>query len=190
MWAREWQESYRDNEGIQVGANSFTFGRISFGPEIAKKFPVNETMWLEPIIGIEGQAEFDSEIPRANLSDSNRSAYALDPDDNTFNARVKLGLNGQFQDFLSFRLEGTLDGIGQESYTAWSGNANLTYDATDALQVVLQNRYQGPEAMTMGLNTTYQWNEHVSFSLENEYQPMTTSSTPPASFLGRINWAF
>ena len=44
--------------------------------------------------------------------------------------------------------------------------------------------------MTMGLNTTYQWNEHVSFSLENEYQPMTTESTPPASFLGRINWAF
>ena len=73
------------------------------------------------------------------------------------------------------------------------GNTNLIYDVSnvsDALQVVLQNRYQGPEAMTMGLNTTYQWNEHVSFSLENEYQPMTTESTPPASFLGRINWAF
>ena len=190
MWTKEWQDSYQDDSNVSVDQEAFAYGRVTFGPEVARHFVFTDNRGsIEPFVGLEGQLEFNNDVPAATLPGSTTSVYALDPGESPFNARLRFGLTGHFRSF-QYRLEGTLDGIGQESYTAWSGNANLTYDATDALQVVLQNRYQGPEAMTMGLNTTYQWNEHVSFSLENEYQPMTTESTPPASFLGRINWAF
>ena len=190
MWTKEWQDSYLDEGNVAVDQESFAYGRVSFGPEVSRRFEFTDDRGsIEPFVGLEGQLEFNNDVPATTLPGSTDSVYAIDPGEGPFNARLQFGLNGNFRAF-QYRLEGTLDGIGQQSFTAWSGNVNLTYDMSDDLQMTLQNGYQGPEAMTMGLNTTYRWSEHLSFSLENEYQPMTTESRPPISVLGRINWAF
>ena len=190
MWTKEWQDSYLDDGNVPVDQEAFTYSRVSFGSEFASPYEFNDDRAaIEAFVGLEGQLEVNNDVPAATLPGSMGSVYALDPGEVRLNARFLYGLAGNFSSF-HYRFEGTLDGIGQESYLAISANVNLTYDASDALQVILQNRYQGPEAMTRGLNTTYHWSEHLSFSLENEYQPMTTASTPLASFLGRINWVF
>ncbi len=113
-YVQESQHQYVDSLGETIAAQTVSLGRLTFGPEIARRIVRPDGTTIEPHVLLAGQWDFAHGL----LSGSG-------PPDGGFHARVEAGVLVHTPSDLSFRVVGTYDGIGSGSYHAYGAQVWL-----------------------------------------------------------------
>jgi outer membrane autotransporter protein len=112
-YMQEHQRAYTDSQGTTIPGQTLSLGRLSFGPEIARRFTGADGTSYEPLAALVGQWDFDRpEV--ASLAGLPVSVQAL-------HAQAQAGLQVHQPQGLTMRLVATYDGIGDSSLHAYGG---------------------------------------------------------------------
>ena len=112
-YIQEHQRDYTDALGVAIPGQTVSLGRLSFGPEIARRYIGADGTSYEPLVALIGQWDF-----------KRPEVAALDGalvSGNAFRARAQAGLMAYRPDGLSMRIVATYDGIGDSSLHAYGG---------------------------------------------------------------------
>lgn len=107
-YARERQHDYTDSLGFLIPSQTVSLGRLSFGPEIARRFVAANGVVYEPMASLIGQWDFvKTEVIGLN---------GLPADSDRLHAKAQVGLQARAPNGFSARIAGTYDGIGNSSF--------------------------------------------------------------------------
>ncbi|CAN0527129.1 unnamed protein product, partial [Ectocarpus sp. 8 AP-2014] len=115
----ETQESYTDSLSNTIPEQTVSFGQISFGPSLERRFEFDKGYGLRTSIGISGVFTFAQN--EGYVSSSNAVT------DNELRARVHAGLELQNEQGISINASVYSDGIGQTNYESYGGALRLTF---------------------------------------------------------------
>ena len=115
-WGNQDSDAFNNSIGQSVGSTDVSLGRVTFGPEFGYKQTLEDGSVIEPHIAIEGIWQFDGH--EIDFGDS-----TVKTDD--FRAKVEGGIIYATPDGYKFRAAGSYDGIGDDSFDAWSAKAWL-----------------------------------------------------------------
>ena len=110
-YIQEHQRDYTDSLGVAISSRPLSLGRLSFGPEIARRFIGADGSTYEPLVALIGQWDF----VRPEVAAIDGLPVAAD----AFHAQVQAGLLARRPNGLSLRIVGTYDGIGDSSLHAY-----------------------------------------------------------------------
>lgn len=121
-YIQEHQRDYTDSLGVAIPGQTVSLGRLSFGPEIARRFIGADGTIYAPLAALIGEWDFDRPEVAA-IDGSPVSGQA-------FRAQVQAGLMAYKPSGLSLRIVGTYDGIGDSSLHAYGGRiwVNVPFD--------------------------------------------------------------
>jgi outer membrane autotransporter protein len=109
-YAQERQRDYTDSLGFLIPSQTVSLGRLSFGPEIARRFFAANGMVYEPMASLIGQWDFvKTEVIGLN---------GLPADSDRLHAKAQVGISARAANGISARVAGTYDGIGNSSFSA------------------------------------------------------------------------
>ena len=115
----EHEESYTDSDGVVIGNQTVSLGRVTFGPKVTTTFQ-SGAMTVSPYLGVKGVWDFD----RTDTVDVS-SGLAIGTDG--FRGRVEGGaaitITGGG---ITLTGEGFYDGIGADNFDAYGGSANVS----------------------------------------------------------------
>ncbi len=107
-YAQERQRDYTDSLGFLIPGQTVSLGRLSFGPEIARRFVAANGVVYEPMASLIGQWDFSkTEVIGLN---------GLPADSDRIHAKAQVGLQARAPNGFSARIAGTYDGIGNSSF--------------------------------------------------------------------------
>ena len=107
-YAQERQRDYTDSLGFLIPGQTVSLGRLSFGPEIGRRFVAANGMVFEPMASLIGQWDFvKTEVIGLN---------GLPADSDRLHAKAQVGLQARAPNGFSARIAGTYDGIGNSSF--------------------------------------------------------------------------
>ncbi len=109
-YAQERQRDYTDTLGVLIPGQTVSLGRLSFGPEIARRFIGGGGVTYEPMASLVGQWDFS----KTEATDVN----GLPVNSDNFHAKGEVGLLARAPNGLSARLTGSYDGIASASFHA------------------------------------------------------------------------
>ncbi len=112
-YIQERQHDYTDTLGVQIPAQTVSLGRLSFGPEIARRFVAADGSIYEPLLALTGNWDFE----RPNVA----SIAGQPVSGQAFHGSVQAGLLAQKPGGLSMRFVLTYDGIGDSTLHAYGG---------------------------------------------------------------------
>ena len=124
MWGQE--NHQQDSKRLLARDYTYTFGRVSAGPQIAFRFPIGQTSWIEPFVQFKADYDFDVTLPAATVDGSEDLVYAYDPD-SSFGGQIKGGFSSAFNHNLSLNIEAMYADILRPKYTSLSGSVSLGY---------------------------------------------------------------
>jgi Autotransporter beta-domain len=110
-YIQERQHDYTDSLGVPIPAQTVSLGRLSFGPEIARRFVAADGSIYEPLIALTGNWDFE----RPNVA----SIAGQPVSGQAFHGSVQAGLLAQKPGGLSMRFVVTYDGIGDSTLHAY-----------------------------------------------------------------------
>ena len=143
VWAREWQDSYRDSLGVVSPEQKFSFGRITFGPSVSFRIPVNDWIWLEPFAHVQGEYYFDADVPRATVPGVEGFVYGYNPD-TVLGERITMGFNGRIgRGFI--HLEGAYSGFLNSEYRLIAFGGEVGYNLGSGISLRLSGRSRGSD---------------------------------------------
>jgi hypothetical protein len=116
-YIQERQHDYIDSLGVAIPSQTVALGRMSFGPEIARRFIGSDGTAYEPMVALTGQWDF--ERPQVAALDG-----AL-VSDHAFHVRAEAGLLMRSATGLSGRIAVTYDGIGSDSLHAYGAQVSI-----------------------------------------------------------------
>ncbi len=119
IYFEEVQEGYTDSNGLAIGSQTVSLGRVTFGPKVSTNFQAGGGMVVSPHIGFKGIWDFDN----AAVVDV-ATGIATGSDD--LRGRVEGGMTIQVPGGVSLSGEGFYDGIGADDFRAYGGGAKLT----------------------------------------------------------------
>jgi outer membrane autotransporter protein len=106
-------ESYTDSNGIFIAGQSYSLGRLNFGPEIGYSIPLADGSILEPLVNVQGLWDFDGANP---ITFNEVPGTTSD-----LRARVQAGVTLTAPWGYSIRATGMYDGLGSDDYEAYGG---------------------------------------------------------------------
>lgn len=106
-------ESYTDSNGINIEGQSYTLGRLNFGPEIGYSIPLADGSVHEPLINVQGLWDFDGANP---ITFNEVPGTTSD-----LRAKVQAGVTLMAPWGYSIRATGMYDGLGSDDYEAYGG---------------------------------------------------------------------
>lgn len=115
-YLQEDQHGYTDSRGVAIPSQTVSLGQVTFGPEVAYRFVGDRFTW-EPHLSVTGIWDFD---------DDDGIVAGLIATDDDFRARMKAGVLAQAAGGASFRIVGTLEGVGNGGYDAYGAQAWLS----------------------------------------------------------------
>lgn len=115
---RESQLAMTTSEGVSIGAQDLTLGRITFGPEIGYALKRRDGTLFEPLLGIKGVWNFATDASSA------AAAGQLAGD----GLRLKLEAGAQLRLPSGIQLRGTssYEGLGDTNLHTYNGQASVT----------------------------------------------------------------
>ena len=110
----EKRDAYIDTNGISIKGATATLGRMTFGPEIGHRFTLDSGIVLEPFVSLQGVWDFDKDLaPFVNGVAAGTSE---------FRGKVQAGVTLLApQSGTTVRATGSFDGLGDDSFKAYSG---------------------------------------------------------------------
>jgi hypothetical protein len=109
-YAQERQHEYTDTLGVLIAGQTVSLGRLSFGPEIARRFTGAGGIIYEPMASLIGQWDFSkTEVIGLN---------GLPADSERLHAKAQAGLQARAPNGFSARIAASYDGIGSSSLHA------------------------------------------------------------------------
>ena len=112
-YIQEHQRDYTDTLGVPIPGQTVSLGRVSFGPEIARRYFGADGTAYEPLLALTGEWDFDRPDV-ASINGLPVSAQAL-------HARLQGGMLVRAPTGLTLRVVGTYEGIGDPSLNAYGG---------------------------------------------------------------------
>ncbi len=107
-YAQERQHDYTDSLGFLIPSQTVSLGRLSFGPEIGRRFVAANGVVYEPMASLIGQWDFvKTEVIGLN---------GLPADSDRLHAKAMVGLQARSPNGFSAKVAGTYDGIGNSSF--------------------------------------------------------------------------
>ena len=116
-YIQERQRDYTDSLGVAIPGQTVSLGRVSFGPEIARRYIGADGTTYEPLAALIGQWDFD----RPDVASFN----GLPVSANAFHAQAQAGILVRQPAGLSLRIVATYDGIGASDFNAYGGQVWL-----------------------------------------------------------------
>jgi outer membrane autotransporter protein len=117
LYFNEQQLAYVNAIGIAIDDQSVHLGRLTFGPEVSYRMGLGGGTTLEPFVGLKGIWDF---------AKSNETTAAGEPvGREPWHGRIETGATYRAASGLSFRAQGSYDGIGDSHFHAWQGRATL-----------------------------------------------------------------
>ena len=135
FFGREWQDAYIDSFQNTVKRQKFTFGRVTFGPKIHALWSISEDFHLKPFLEIRGEYDFYVDTPPVTVpgieEDTQVYAYISDQENafsfERFGSYLRFGIQGEWLENLSFKLEGIYRELGQGTTPTLSTSVGLGY---------------------------------------------------------------
>jgi hypothetical protein len=112
-YVQEHQRNYTDSMAILIPGQTISLGRLSFGPEIARRFIGSDGTAYEPLASLVGQWDF------ANPQFASLTGQPVSGD--SFHAMAQAGLLARGTNGFSMRVVGKYDGVGSTSFHALGG---------------------------------------------------------------------
>lgn len=112
-YVREQRDGYVDSLGVTIPAQTVELGRLTFGPEIARRFVAADGATYEPFVALTGSWDF---ARSQDLSLTGQPASA-----DAFHGKVQAGLLARMPNGVSLRVAGSYDGIGSSDFDAYGG---------------------------------------------------------------------
>jgi outer membrane autotransporter protein len=116
-YGEEHQHAFTDTAGARIPAQTVALGRLSFGPEIARRFVTAGGMVYEPMVSLTGQWNFE----RSALFDM--SGAEVNP--NPLSLKAQAGLIAVMPNGASARAAISYDGVGSSSFHSVGGELSL-----------------------------------------------------------------
>jgi len=117
-YAQERQHEYTDTLSVLIPGQTVALGRLSFGPEIARRFTGADGIIYEPMASLIGQWDFSkTEVIGLN---------GLPEDSDRFHAKAQAGLQARAANGFSVRIAASYDGIGSSSLHTIGGEIWLS----------------------------------------------------------------
>ncbi|MGA7972355.1 MAG: autotransporter domain-containing protein [Pseudolabrys sp.] len=110
---QEHQRAYTNAVGAAIPDQTVSLGRLSFGPEIARRFVDADGTYYEPMAALTGQWDFDRP-ELASLTGTTISSQA-------FRGQAQAGLMVHRPDGIALRIVATYDGVGDNGLHAFGG---------------------------------------------------------------------
>ncbi len=107
----EQQDAYVDSQGNTITKETFTLGRLSFGPRLSTKYNLSDMLTLAPHISIAGVWDFDP-LDETLINDDLR-------------ARVEGGFALSVKERATLSASSFYDGIGQSNVETYGGSIQL-----------------------------------------------------------------
>ena len=105
--------SYVDSNGILIDGQTYSLGRLNFGPEVGYAIPLADGSTIEPMISVQGIWDFEG----ANAVTFNEIPSGT----NELRAKVQAGVTLIAPWGYSIRGSGFIDGLGADDYEAYGG---------------------------------------------------------------------
>lgn len=118
IYFEEDQKAYTDSNGIDIGSQKISLGRVTFGPKVSTNFDAGGDLVVSPYLGIKGIWDFD-EAETVDVA----TGLASGSDD--LRGRVEGGMTFSTLWGLSLSGEGFYDGIGASDFDAYGGSAKI-----------------------------------------------------------------
>jgi hypothetical protein len=119
IWFNETAKTYTNSIGIDIAGQTFSMGRLMFGPEIGYKLQMPDKSVFEPFIGLKGVWDF------ARTQETTAVGAPLAAEG--IHGRVEAGASLQLPSGISIRATGAYDGIGSmNGYRAIQGKAQVS----------------------------------------------------------------
>ncbi len=119
FYVSEDQDSYTDSLGTANASQTLFIGRLRFGVEVAKKFPIGGSNQIEPFVGMLGEydfAKFGNIIVVGRTTSPGR-----------LGARVTGGVRLFLGPHVLVRISGSYVGIGRKDYSAWNAGGKISF---------------------------------------------------------------
>jgi hypothetical protein len=107
-YAQERQRDYTDSLGFFIPSQTVSLGRLSFGPEIARRFATANGVVFEPMASLIGQWDF--------VKTAVAGFNGLPADNDRLHAKAQVGLLARAPNGFAARIAATYDGIGNASF--------------------------------------------------------------------------
>ena len=105
--------AYIDSNGIRIDGQSYTLGRLNFGPEVGYSISLANGLILEPLVSVQGIWDFEGTHPVTF-----NEILGGTPD---LRAKVQTGVTLVAPWGYSIRGTGFIDGLGADDYKAYGG---------------------------------------------------------------------
>jgi outer membrane autotransporter protein len=116
-YGQEHQQSYTDSNGLLISGQRVSLGRISFGPEVARRFVLDNGAVVEPLASLTGKWDF--------ANGTYASAAGLPADGESFYLKATGGFLARAPGGYLVRLVGSYDGIGNPAFQSWGGEMSV-----------------------------------------------------------------